>query len=82
MSAHADNLGRAARILKRLADLEGPAQFEGVRLKDIIGDVLAAQNAAYMAAAVDRTFACNVDESAGMADVVELQGYSRKVICE
>ena len=24
-------------------------------------------------------FACNVDESAGMAEVVELHGYSRKV---
>lgn len=26
-------------------------------------------------------FACNVDESAGMADVIELQGYSRRVPC-
>lgn len=26
-------------------------------------------------------FGCNVDESAGMAEVVELQGYSRKVPC-
>lgn len=29
-----------------------------------------------------REFHCNVDESAGMAEVVELQGYSRKVVCE
>ena len=27
-------------------------------------------------------FNCNVDESAGMADVVELNGWSRKVPCE
>lgn len=26
-------------------------------------------------------FECEVDESAGMADVVELEGYSRKVPC-
>lgn len=26
-------------------------------------------------------FRCNVDESAGMAEVVELHGYSRKVPC-
>ncbi len=28
------------------------------------------------------TFNCNVDESAFMAEVIELSGYSRKVVCE
>ena len=28
-----------------------------------------------------REFHCDVDESAGMAEVVQLQGYSRKVPC-
>ncbi len=28
------------------------------------------------------TFNCNVDESAGLAEVVELNGWSRKVPCE
>ena len=27
------------------------------------------------------TFNCNVDESAGMAEVIELNGYSRRVPC-
>ncbi len=28
------------------------------------------------------SFACDVDESAGLAEVVDLNGYSRKVVCE
>lgn len=55
MSDHALNLGRAARLLKRIDDLpNGPETFEGVSVKDIIGDVLLAQNEAFMREAYDR----------------------------
>lgn len=83
MSAHAENLGRAARLLRRIASIEGgPNEFEDVPLETIIEDVLTAQMAAYADAALGRTFACDIDESAGLAEVVELNGYSRKVPCE
>jgi hypothetical protein len=82
MSRYAENLGRAARMLKRLDDIGGPSELEGVSLKEIIGDVLEAQNRAFMAEAMDRVglspsnvvdmhswkvFACNPDESGGLA---------------
>ena len=69
MSTHADNLGRAARLLKRLADIGGPNEFEGVALSEIVGDILTAQSRAYMTEA----FVCNVDESAGQAEVISLR---------
>jgi hypothetical protein len=31
--------------------------------------------------AADQVFMCDVDESAGMADVIELHGYSKQVPC-
>lgn len=34
---------------------------------------------AWRYAATDRSFVCKVDESAGMADVIELDGYSRRI---
>ena len=54
MSRYAENLGRAARMLKRLDDIGGPSELEGVSLKEIIGDVLEAQNRAFMDEAVRR----------------------------
>ena len=72
MSVHADNLGRAARLLKRLADIGGPGEFEGVALSEIVGDILTAQSRAYMTEA----FVCNVDESAGQALPPLVEGFS------
>lgn len=72
MSRYADNLGRAARMLKRLEDIGGPSELEGVSLKEIIGDVLEAQNRAFMAEAVERV-------SSLPSNVVELHGFARKV---
>ena len=81
MSEYAANLGRAARLIKRLADINGPNEFEGVLLKEIVSDLLVAQNNAYAAEAAKRigVFRCEPDESAGLAEVVELHGYSQKV---
>jgi hypothetical protein len=82
MSRYAENLGRAARMLKRLDDIGGPSELEGVSLKEIIDDVLTAQNHAFMDEAIGRirvepdnvvdlqsrkVFACNPDESGGLA---------------
>lgn len=80
MSAYAANLGRAARLLKRLSNVIGPDEFEGVKVKEIIGDVLMAQNRAYMENALER-FQCDIDESAGMAEVHEIHGHSKRVPC-
>jgi len=52
MSRYAENLGRAARMLKRLDDIGGPSELEGVSLGEIIGDVLEAQNRAFLDEAV------------------------------
>lgn len=46
MNSHIENLGRAARILKRLHDIGGPAELEGVPWQDVIDDVLLAQRKA------------------------------------
>ena len=72
MSRYALNLGRAARMLKRLDDIGGPSELEGVSLKEIIADVLEAQRQAFLQEAMDRValFACEPDESAGLADNV------------
>ena len=83
MSRYAENLGRAARMLKRLDEIGGPSELEGVSLKEIIEDVLIAQNHAFMDEAIGRiwvepdsnvvdihsrkVFACNPDESGGLA---------------
>jgi hypothetical protein len=84
MSGYVENLGRAARLLQRIADIGGPAEFEGVTIKEIVGDVLMAAHEARLRD-VERklAFRCNVDESAGLAEanVVELLGYSRKAPC-
>lgn len=81
MSAYVENLGRAVRLLRRLSDL-GQTEYEGATLTEIVGDVLMAQHQAITQEAVDRVaFRCNVDESAGMAEVYELHSHSRKVPC-
>ena len=55
MTGHAANLGRAARLIRRLADIDGsPSEFEGASLIEIAGDVLLAQNEAMMRAAFER----------------------------
>lgn len=54
MSSYAANLGRAARLLKRIDDLDGLSEFEGVPLRDIYADVLLAQNEAFMREAYER----------------------------
>lgn len=87
MSAHADNLGRAARLLKRLADLPGQTEtFEDVTLSEIIGDVLLAQNEAFIREAYERVALApvpppparlGIPETGG--NVVELHGHSRRV---
>ena len=82
MSSYVDNLGRAARLLSRIADIKGPAEFEGVTIKEIVGDVLMAAHEARVRDVERRlTFRCEPDESAGMAEVVELRGYSKRVPC-
>lgn len=48
MSRYAENLGRAARMLKRLDDIGGPSELEGVALSEIVADVLEAQQRAFM----------------------------------
>lgn len=48
MSRHVDNLGRAARLLRRLDGIGGVSEFEGAELREIAGDVLLAQSNARM----------------------------------
>ena len=71
MNEHTANLGRAARLLKRVADIGGPNEFEGVAIKEIVADVLEAQNRAFMEATIDR-FSRRVDD----ADVVDLHDFA------
>lgn len=73
MSRHAENLGRAARMLKRLDEIGGPSELEGVSLKEIIGDVLEAQNRAFMSEAMDRV------GLQATSNVVELYPHSKRV---
>lgn len=70
-------------MLKRLDEIGGPSELEGVSLKEIISDVLEAQNRAFMDEAIGRirvepdnviditsrinAYACNPDESGGLA---------------
>ena len=72
MSRYAENLGRAARMLKRLDDIGGPSELEGVSLKEIIADVLEAQNRAFLDEAIRR-----LDDKPD--NVIEMWDYSRKV---
>ncbi len=83
MSSHFENLNRAARLLRRIADIGEVSEFEGVSMIEIVGDVLMAANAVHIREEVDAllAFRCSPDESAGMAEVIELQGYSRKAPC-
>ncbi len=83
MSSHFENLNRAARLLRRIADVGEVSEFEGVSMVEIVGDVLMAANAVHVREEVDAllAFRCSPDESAGMAEVVELQNYSRKAPC-
>lgn len=75
MSQHAANLGRAARMLKRLDDIGGPSELEGVPLKEIVADVQLAQHRAYMAEAMER-----VGLDAPPPDnVIQLDTFSRRV---
>lgn len=77
MSQHAANLGRAARMLKRLDDIGGPSEIEGVSLKEIVGDVLEAQNRAFREEAMYR-----LGLEATLPDnVIQLDTYSRRVPC-
>ena len=81
-SSYVENLGRAATLLKRLHEL-GQESYEGVSMVEIVGDVLQAQHQAITAEAQQRIiFRCDVDESGGVADVIELHGFSRKVPCD
>lgn len=68
MSAHVENLGRAARMLKLMGDRE----WEGVPLKDIIEDIYLAQRAAIEVDALSR-----IVETP--ANVIPLDTYSRRV---
>ena len=77
MSEHVDNLNRAARLLRRIADV-GPSEFEGVTLTEIVGDVLMAAHNVQTREMAD-VFRCVPDESAGMAEVHELHEHSKKV---
>lgn len=54
MSAHIENLGRAARMLKRMEDIGGPSELEGVALREIIEDIYLAQRAAIRVDALSR----------------------------
>lgn len=72
MSAHVENLGRAARMLKRLDDIGGPSELEGVPIKEIIGDVLLAQRVAIEADALNRLLA-------PPSNVIPIDTFSRRV---
>jgi len=78
MSRYAENLGRAARMLKRLDDIGGPSELEGVPLKEIIDDVLTAQNHAFMDEAIGR-IRVERDTTPLPENVVVFDHYSRKV---
>jgi hypothetical protein len=69
-------------MLKRLDEIGGPSELEGVSIREIVADVLEAQNRAFLEEAVERirvepgnvvdlhsrkVFACNPDESGGLA---------------
>ena len=83
MSESADNLRRASKLIRRLADIGGPSEFEGASLNSIAADcALAASEMRHAELqGVMREFHCNPDESAGMAEIVELHGHSRKAPC-
>ena len=84
MSESADNLRRASKLIRRLADIGGPSEFEGASLSSIAADcALAASEMrhAELQRVFVREFHCNPDESAGMAEIVELHGHSRKAPC-
>lgn len=77
MSRYAENLGRAARVLKNLDDIGGPSELEGVALKEIIADVLEAQNRAFLDEAIRRV---NTPLPENVVSLVDRIGsYSRRV---
>lgn len=71
MSEYAANLGRAARLLQRVSHIGGPEDFEGVAIKELVADVLEAQNRAFMEAAIDG-FSRRVPD----ANVVDLHDFA------
>ncbi len=76
MSEHADNLQRAARLIRRMAEIRGgPDEFEGVRLTDIAVDCVLAAHAERVRELADR-FARPAPAS---DNVIPIDTFSRKV---
>jgi hypothetical protein len=77
MSRYAENLGRAARMLKRLDDIGGPSEVEGVSLKEIVADVLEAQNRAFLDEAIERLESPLPENVVSLVD--RIGSYSRRI---
>ena len=79
MSAHVENLNRAARLLRRIGDAGGVSEFEGVTLTEIVGDVLMAAHLVRTSELGDAlVYRCN-PMLAELAEVVDLHDFSKKV---
>jgi hypothetical protein len=74
MSRYAENLGRAARMLD---DIGGPSEVEGVSLKEIVADVLEAQNRAFLDEAIERLETPLPENVVSLVD--RIGSYSQKV---
>jgi hypothetical protein len=72
--SRADNLNRAAKLIRRLSDIRGGLdEFDGVSLDDIAFDCLMVANQEKMREKLDAALIPD--------KVVEMHGYSRKVPC-
>ena len=70
---HVENLHRTARLLRRIHDIGGPSEFEGVSVVEIVSDVLMAANAAQVQEVQDNLlWSKRVD--APLAKVIPLKG--------
>lgn len=71
--SRADNLNRAAKVIRRFAQIEGgPSEFEGISLMDIAHDCA-------MAAADEKLYERVAQSFARADNVVDLHSYSRRV---
>jgi hypothetical protein len=72
MTAHQQNLLRAAKLLTHIADIGGPNEFEGALISDIVTDIRLAAQRAQVQEAVDELYSVKVPEN-----VVEFSDYLR-----
>lgn len=72
----------AARLIRRIDAMGKTQEFEGTSLSDLAWACTKAANELKLVEIREQImFRCEPDESAGMADVVELHGYSKRTPC-